>query len=175
MTIAEIFETVKFGPGDNRTPATESAIREFESRNGLCLLSEHKDFLTTVLNGGYPLDVLAIPTSNCHGGAAGLHGLYGIDCPDTHYDMQSAIDDLSNFPLQGLVPFGFDQLNGHVFVEANGSFARLVYIPWDELVDSVPLPRYYVASSIADFFEAALKLTARLKAEKAIEMGILGG
>jgi hypothetical protein len=106
---------------------------------------------------------LAIPTADCDECAGDLHGVFGIGHPNRNYDMQLAYDRTRSL-LPNLIPFGYDQGNGMVFIDP-GKNGQVVFTPWDELVGEPPIPTYYVADSIERFLEEAVKLTERLNAD----------
>ena len=142
--------------------ATDLQLDRFELDHGFKFSSEHRQFLTAVTNGCHVDTDLAIPTQGCYGEACALHGIYGVNLPSESLDM-SGILDIFQEHLPFLVPFGYDQGSGQVFVEMKTHPGTLVYVPWDELGER-PLPTYFVANSLGEFFEAARQL-AKIRKE----------
>jgi len=150
-----------------RSLASELELLEFEKRFAFRFGIEHREFLATVANGGYPISMLAIPTENCFGGAGQLDGLFGVNHPMEEIDLGST---LARRPLteSNLVPFGFDNFGGLVLVDLAERPGRLVYIPWEEQ-DNTPLVTYHVADTIAEFLEEASKLAMAYVMERITE------
>ena len=143
--------------------ASDAEVNLFEEAYGFRFSQEHRKFLIEQTNGGKSEEEIVVPTTDCPGGAGALHGLYGINHPQKIYDLGEAISALPGL-LPSLVPFGFDQGSGEIFVDMSTAVGRLVYIPIEELRDIPPRP-YHVANSIAEFIEAGVALAKELNEE----------
>ncbi|MDR3690723.1 MAG: SMI1/KNR4 family protein [Fimbriimonas sp.] len=135
----------------------------FEERHCLRFSDEHRQFLSHIANGGYVRTPMIIPTVDCFGGAGLLDGIYGVNHPNGNNDLGRAVQDSGSL-VPGLVPFGFDQGNGQLFIDMVNSPGRVVYVPWEEL-DASPLITYHVAVSIRAFIGEAEELTKTLEFE----------
>jgi hypothetical protein len=79
---------LKFDPVYSGPLASEDQLFEFEKQNEIRFSREHRDFMSTQVNGGCPVAQFATPTVDCDGGAGLLDGLYGLNHSDPLYDMQ---------------------------------------------------------------------------------------
>jgi hypothetical protein len=166
MTFEQIANILMIDPDHEGTLATDAELDLFELRTKLKFSQEHRQFLKTVANGGFPRANIAIPAEECFGGAGDLDGIYGVGHPNSNYDMEQSLQyDFMRGLVPMLVPFGYDNGGGHVFIDMWERPGRVVYTPWDELVGDPPVPKYHSGDSITDFFEKAVKLTAKYAEE----------
>jgi hypothetical protein len=118
----------------------------------------------TIVNGGHPLQDFAVPTEDCPGGAGDLHGVFGVNNPEGYWDLATTISNLQHV-LPKLIPFGFDQGSGYLFIDAWDKPGRLLYIPLEEMGD-IPVHPYHVANSIAELFEIGPALAIELNEQE---------
>ncbi len=131
---------------DSGPTLTDEEIRRFEERNGVNLDEEHKWFLRNVSNGGGPVNNLIVPTTDCPGGAADLLGVYGIGHTRNNFNLEVEINrDIGR--AKQLIPFGYDDVGGALFVDMVERPGRIVYNPGD------PDRFYHSADSIQAFLE----------------------
>jgi SMI1 / KNR4 family (SUKH-1) len=152
---------------NSRGLAAEWEIEEFERTHKLRFTQGHHQFLAHCTNGGQSAETLAIPTVDCPGGAGDLHGLYGINHPESYFDLARALETFGHL-LPWMIPFGYDQGNNQLFIDAIEKPGRVVYIPLEEMGDNPPHP-YHVADSIKEFLDEALALAAELEREEGEE------
>jgi hypothetical protein len=131
----------------NAAPPTDEEIARFERDYGVRLTDEHRRFLQTVSNGGRPIGAYQIPTTDCPGGAATLHGVYGINHPTSYYDMGRAVL-LNPERARRFCPFGYDDVGGELAIDLVDRVGRVVYNPSD------PDEVYHSANSIGELMES---------------------
>jgi len=137
-------------------PISEPEINHFELEHHFRFSKEHRRFLMAFTNGASVSGDAPIPTEDCPGGAGGLDGVYGINHQANYLNFAKVIAIFGS-GLPYLIPFGYDQGNGQLFVDMVDLPGRLVYVPYEEL-GNVPLKPYHVANSISEYFEEAAKL-----------------
>ena len=142
---------------NSRPLASESEVDDFEIQNKMHFSDEHRLFLTTITNGGHPIGMAPVQADDCPFGAGDLHGVFGINHPKDYYDLAGYLDIFKGL-IPPLVPFGYDEGDGPLFIDMMNKPGRVVYCPWDEFAGNVNFPTYHVADSIGKFLEISAQL-----------------
>ncbi len=140
----------------NAAPTPTSAdIAKFEQDHQVKLPEQYIWFITTVTNGGKPNREALFKIQEPQGeNESMIEAVYGINHPEWHYDLASALTDPMNHRVRPTAfPFGYDPGNNHLAIMLNLEHQGEVrFSPWSEYGNISELPTFYpVASSVQEF------------------------